>query len=80
MARTFKPRRRRLGSQRSAVYERLTPLFALSETGSFLDLDEVFAGRHPICVEIGSGNGDLASLYAQTHPRAGLIAIDVHRP
>jgi len=80
MARTFKPRRRRLGSQRSAVYERLTPLFALAETGSALDLDEMFAGRYPICVEIGSGNGDLASSYAQSHPRAGVIAIDVHRP
>ena len=80
MARTFKPRRRRLGSQRSEVYERLTPLFALAETGSALDPVEVFAGRYPICVEIGSGNGDLASSYAQSHPRAGVIAIDVHRP
>lgn len=80
MARTFKPRRRRLGSQRSEVYERLISLFALSETGPVLDLDEVFSGRRPICLEIGSGNGDLASSYVQAHSRAGLIAIDVHRP
>ena len=80
MARTFKPRRRRLGSRRSEVYERLTPLFALAETGSALDPVELFAGRYPICVEIGSGNGDLASSYAQSHPRAGVIAVDVHRP
>lgn len=80
LTRTFKPRRRRLGSQRSAVYERLTPMFALSETGPALVLDEVFTGRQPICVEIGSGNGDLASSYAQAHPDAGLIAVDVHRP
>lgn len=80
MARTFKPRRRRLGSQRSEVYERLTPMFGLTEAGPVLDLDVVFAGRRPICVEIGSGNGDLSSSYAQAHPGTGLVAIDVHRP
>jgi tRNA (guanine-N7-)-methyltransferase len=80
MARTFKPRRRRLGSQRSAVYERLAPHYALSEAGPVLDLDGVFEGRRPIIVEIGSGNGDLASSYAPAHPGVGLIAVDVHRP
>jgi len=62
------------------VYERLAPLFALAETGPVLDLVESFPDRRSIRLEIGSGNGDLASSFARSHPDVGLIAVDVHRP
>ena len=80
MARTFKPRRRRLGSRRSEAYSRLGPVYGLAESGPLVELAEVFSGRTSVHLEIGSGNGDLASSHARTHPDAGLIAVDVHRP
>lgn len=45
-----------------------------------LELGTIFGGCDRVCVEIGSGNGDLASSFASAHPTVGLITIDVHRP
>lgn len=78
--RTFKPRRRRLGSRRSETHARLNPVFGLTETGPLIDLAQIFPGCRSVHLEIGSGNGDLASSYAHDHPDTGLIAVDVHRP
>lgn len=55
------------------------PSFGLRESGPSLDLSSVFSTQR-ICVEIGSGNGDLASAFVRDHSDVGVIAIDVHRP
>lgn len=78
--RTFKPRRRRLGRTRHEVYERLLPEWGLTEDGDRLDPQRSFPRCHRIVLEIGSGNGDVASSYATSHPDVGVIAVDVHRP
>lgn len=80
LARTFKPRRRRLGPRRAAVWSAAMPRFGLTETGPDLDLRETFSGASRICVEIGSGNGDLASHVARHRSDTAIVAIDVHRP
>lgn len=55
------------------------PSFGLRDSGPSLDLSSVFSTQR-ICVEIGSGNGDLASAFVRDHSDVGVIAIDVHRP
>lgn len=79
-ARTFKPRRRRLGPRRAELHDRLLPLFGVAETGSILNPRDLFDEGRRICLEIGSGNGDLASYVARQHPDLAIIAVDVHRP
>ena len=39
-----------------------------------------FGRRGPVVVEVGSGHGAAAVGYAQTHPEADLVAIEVHVP
>lgn len=79
-ARTFKPRRRRLSEQRQVSFDRLKPLWSLDEEGERLSLSDVLGAVEKVCVEIGSGNGSLASSFASSHPSIGLVSIDVHRP
>ena len=79
-ARTFKPRRRGLSATRLARFEANLHQWGLTETGGRLDLGVLFPDVAKVCVEIGSGNGDLASAYVADHHTDGLIAIDVHRP
>jgi tRNA (guanine-N7-)-methyltransferase len=61
-------------------FDRLQPLWSLAEVGEPLSLTDVFGADVKLCVEIGSGNGGLASSFARTHPTIGLVSIDVHRP
>lgn len=56
------------------------PRFGLGETGPALDLRETFPDASRICVEIGSGNGDLASHVTRHHAETAVVAVDVHRP
>lgn len=56
------------------------PRFGLGETGSDLDLRRTFSDAKRICVEIGSGNGDLASHVTRHHAETAVVAVDVHRP
>ena len=79
-ARTFKPRRRGLGAARQQSFDRLKPLWSFDETGPTFEPPAQFAGCDRVCIEIGSGNGSLASSFARAHRSVGLIAIDVHRP
>lgn len=79
-ARTFKPRRRSLSAARLVRFQSSLDQWGLTETGEHLDIGALFPEATNVCVEIGSGNGDLASAYVSEHPADGLIAIDVHRP
>lgn len=78
--RTFKPRRRRLGSRRRDVHERLLSVFGLGDSGGSLDLRPIFPDCSRVVIEIGSGNGDVTVAHATERPDVGIVAIDVHRP
>ncbi len=79
-ARTFKPRRRRLGRRRESALVELMPVYGLAETGPVLEPRTLFAPGLTVCVEIGCGNGDLASHVSRHIPDVGLVTVDVHRP
>lgn len=78
--RTFKPRRRRLGSRRLDVYERLRPIYGFDDTGGSLDLRALLPRCSRVILEIGSGSGDVTIAQATERPDVGIVAIDVHRP
>ena len=79
-SRTFKPRRRRLGKRRESLHAELLPLLGLAESGPLVDLRSLFEPGATVCLEIGSGNGDLASHVARHLPDVGVVSVDVHRP
>ena len=79
-ARTFKPRRRGLGTARQRTFDALKPVWSFDEEGAPLEPLVHFEECNRVCVEIGSGNGSLASSFARANRSVGLIAIDVHRP
>ncbi len=56
------------------------PIWSLAEVGPLIEPGALFEECSSVCVEIGSGNGSLASSFARTNRAVGLIAIDVHRP
>lgn len=58
----------------------LMPLYGLAEAGPRLDLRTLFAPDLTLCLEIGCGNGDLASHVGRHLPDVALVAVDVHRP
>lgn len=58
----------------------LMPTLGLAETGPMLDLRTIFDSSMRICLEVGSGNGDLASHVIRHLPEFVVIAVDVHRP
>lgn len=58
----------------------LMPVFGVAETGARLDLRSMFAPELTVCLEVGCGNGDLASHVSRHLPDVALVAIDVHRP
>ena len=79
-SRTFKPRRRRLGRRRATLHAELLPRFGLAETGSPIDLRSLFEPGATVCLEVGSGNGDVASHVARHLPDMSIVSVDVHRP
>ena len=78
LVRTFRPRRRRLGSEMLGVYERQLSRFALDESGPRIDLDAEFGRRAQRILEIGCGRGDLANEHALRFPNHDIVAVDVH--
>ena len=58
----------------------LMPVYGLAETGVRLDPRTLFAPDLTLCLEVGCGNGDLASHVSRHLPDVALIAVDVHRP
>ena len=58
----------------------LMPIFGVAESGGPIDPRSLFTPQTRICLEIGCGNGDLASHVVRHLPRTAVIAVDVHRP
>ena len=83
LVRSFKPRRRKLGPQAAAAYDRLAPHWCLDATGSALDLIAVFgpaADTTNVVLDIGFGYGDALVAVARDRPGELVIGIDVHTP
>lgn len=80
VARTFKPRRRRMSPTRTAAFDRLMPLFGLDVEGSSTTTHDMFGRTAPTALEIGCGAGEAAIASAIAQPDVDLIAADVHTP
>jgi tRNA (guanine-N7-)-methyltransferase len=78
--RTFKPRRRPLSRNRAELFERLTPVFTLSEDGSALDLEEIFGRPARVVLDVGIGVGETLLTMAVVEPELDVIGVDVHTP
>lgn len=80
VARTFKPRRRRMSPTRTAAFERLMPIYGLDVEGPATSPQHIFERSAPVALEIGCGAGEAAIASATAHPDVDLIAADVHTP
>lgn len=78
--RSFVLRGGRLTEGQKRALEELWPHFGIEETGRTLDLQEVFANRAPVIMEIGFGNGEATWQMARAHPQENYLAVEVHRP
>jgi tRNA (guanine-N7-)-methyltransferase len=56
------------------------PVYGVAESGSPLDPRSLFASGLTVCLEVGCGNGDLASHVTRHLPDVAVVAVDVHRP
>ena len=80
VARTFKPRRRKMSRARSTAFGELLPIFGLDVEGPPTSAEEIFERSAPVALEIGSGAGEAAIASALAEPGVDLIAADVHTP
>jgi tRNA (guanine-N7-)-methyltransferase len=78
--RTFKPRRRPLSPGRAELFERLAPIYTLSEDGPPLELDRVFGRPANVVLDIGFGIADSLLAMAAAQPELDVIGVDVHTP
>lgn len=56
------------------------PVYGVAESGPRFDPRALFAPDLTLCLEVGCGNGDLASHVTRHLPDVAVIAVDVHRP
>lgn len=50
------------------------------EPGKQIDAGKQFGNDHPLCLEIGFGNGESLADMAQRHPETNYLGIEVHEP
>ncbi|MGE0373040.1 MAG: tRNA (guanosine(46)-N7)-methyltransferase TrmB [Gammaproteobacteria bacterium] len=77
--RSFVLREGRMTASQQRALDTLLPRYALPPEGT-LDLRESFDRIAPVCLEIGTGNGDNLLACATAHPENNYIAAEVHRP
>lgn len=84
LVRTFKPRRRALTPDRTALLRRLEPVWCLPETdeeaGERFDAVAVFGRRAPLILDVGIGFGDSLTTMAEADTEVDHIGCDVHTP
>jgi tRNA (guanine-N7-)-methyltransferase len=78
--RTFKPRRRPLTPERTALMERLAPVWCVDETGPPFDAGGTFGREAPLVLDIGIGFGDTFTAMAAAEPGVDVVGCDVHTP
>lgn len=79
-ARTFRPRRRGLPSERAAEFERLAPQFLLPVEGGPIVLDDVFPQHRDVVLDIGFGGGEALVELAAQRPDEAVLGVEVHTP
>jgi tRNA (guanine-N7-)-methyltransferase len=77
--RSFVLREGRMTASQQRALDELLPRYALPTEGA-LDLRGIFGRVAPVCLEIGTGNGDNLLACAAAHPENDCIAAEVHRP
>ena len=77
--RSFVRREGRITTGQQRALQDLWPRYGL-ETGSLLELDDIFGRSAPRTLEIGFGNGDALLAMATNQPETDFIGIEVHRP
>lgn len=78
--RSFVLRLGRMTSGQQRALDELWPRFGVDYTPAPLDLEQLFGRRAPRIIEIGFGTGEALFAYAQAHPEADCLGIEVHRP
>ena len=77
--RSFVLRAGKLTAGQKRAIEELLPQFILDENQVFND-EEAFGNNHPICLDIGFGNGESLIHIARMHPEINFIGMEVHSP
>ena len=50
------------------------------EINKELDLNQIFADKDEVILEIGSGMGEATAAIAQANPQTGYVAVEMHTP
>jgi tRNA (guanine-N7-)-methyltransferase len=50
------------------------------EINTQLDLNQIFADKSQVILEIGSGMGEATAVIAQANPQTGYVAVEMHAP
>lgn len=78
--RSFVLRQGRLTQGQQRAFEQFWPRFGIEFQNQPLDLSQLFGNDHPVCMEIGFGNGASLAAMADAHPETNYLGIEVHGP
>ena len=78
--RSFVRREGRLTPGQQRAIDTLWPQFAIDDSDTLIDLNEVFGREAPKVLEIGFGNGNSLAQMATNQPDHDFIGVEVHRP
>lgn len=70
---------RRLSEARRRALQKLWPAYGIDFRSQSLGLEEVFARRAPLVVEVGPGNGDATLRHAKHHPENNYLLLETDR-
>jgi tRNA (guanine-N7-)-methyltransferase len=77
--RSFVLRAGKLTAGQKRAIDELLPQFILSEKQIF-DNEKAFGNNHPVCLDIGFGNGESLVHIARMHPEINFVGMEVHTP
>lgn len=77
--RSFVRREGRITTAQARALDELLPVYAIPDE-AHTPPAEWFGNRNPLCLEIGTGNGENLFLNARSHPANNYLAVEVHRP
>ena len=78
--RSFVRRAGRMTASQQRALDELWPVYGVEYSPQLLDLEQVFARRAPVVLEIGFGNGDSLVQLASEDDASDFLGIEVHDP
>ena len=78
--RSFVRRAGRMTASQQRALDELWPDYGVEYSPQLLDLEQVFARRAPVVLEIGFGNGDSLAQLAKEDESSDFLGIEVHDP